>query len=223
MKILSPNTAPVDADELDAISMDESRDFVRLEKIVERGLNTFLEVGNALTEIHDRRLYRCEYKTFEAYCRDKWKMDRTYAHRIMAAAETVEMLPMGNKPTSERQARPLAKLPAEKRPEAWQRAVDRADGGQPTAADVEAVVEEVKQPSQKRPPRAARIDGFYRVTLNIEMEAVVSVERVERNDVNTVTLVVCSESQARYLLKGIKPARLSRLIWKAARLREVEA
>jgi hypothetical protein len=209
--------ASVKAPDLEDITIEESRDLVRLEKVIEGGLQTFMEVGAALAEIRDRRLYRIEHKTFEAYCRDKWSIGRTYAHRLMASNDTVEMLPVGNKPTSERQVRPLTKLPKEKRAEAWQRAVEASPSGQPTAADVEAVVEEVKQPAQKRPPRAARIDGFYRVTLNIEMEKVLSVEPVESGDASTITLVVCSESQARHLLKGIRPAKLSRLMWQAAR------
>lgn len=149
-------------DDLEVITLDESSDFIRLEKVIKHGLDTFVEVGNALAEIRDRRLYRCEYKTFDAYCREKWNIGRTYAHRIMAAAETVEMLPMGNKPTSERQARPLTKIPAEKRVEAWQRAVERADGGQPTAADVEAVVEEVVVVPATVTPRVV-IDAAERI------------------------------------------------------------
>ena len=148
--------------DLEVITLDESSDFIRLEKVIKHGLDTFVEVGNALAEILARRLYRCEYKTFDAYCREKWNIGRTYAHRIMAAAETVEMLPMGNKPTSERQARPLTKIPAEKRAEAWQRAVERADGGQPTAADVEAVVQEVVVAPATVTPRVV-IDAAERI------------------------------------------------------------
>jgi hypothetical protein len=155
------NSASVNASDLEDITLEESRDLVRLEKVIDGGLQTFLEVGAALAEIRDRRLYRIEHKTFEAYCRDKWSIGRTYAHRIMAAAETVEMLPMGNKPTSERQARPLTKIPAENRVEAWQRAVERADGGQPTTADVEAVVEEVKVDPVCRP--VVKIDAADRI------------------------------------------------------------
>lgn len=114
--------------ELDPITLEESRDFQSLEKVIGRGLDTFVEVGNALAEIRDRRLYRCEHKTFEAYCREKWKIGRVQAHRLIKASEVIEMLPAGNKPKTERQVRPLTKLSAEKRPEAWQRAVERAGG-----------------------------------------------------------------------------------------------
>src|SRR5690606_33165582 len=71
-------------------------------------------------EIRDRRLYRVSHDTFETYCREKWNMERAQAYRLMDSAGVVKNLsPMGDKPTSERQARPLTRLPAERQPEAW--------------------------------------------------------------------------------------------------------
>lgn len=83
------------------------------ERVIERGLNTFVEVGAALLEIRDNRLYSDGYNTFEHYCRERWGMSRIHAHRLIEAADvTNNLLPMGNiLPTSERQARPLAGLP----------------------------------------------------------------------------------------------------------------
>ena len=44
------------------------------EDVINRGLATFVEVGNALLRIRDERLYRAEFGTFEAYCRQRWQM-----------------------------------------------------------------------------------------------------------------------------------------------------
>jgi hypothetical protein len=88
-----------------------------LEKTIERGLATFVEVGNAIREIRDERLYRDEYDTFENYCRERWGWSRVHAHRHIDAANTSEVLPMGNTPKNERQARELAPL-AKEDPEA---------------------------------------------------------------------------------------------------------
>ena len=55
-------------------SIDEANDLARLEAIVAKGLQTFLEVGAALTEIWDRKLYRAEHATFADYCKTKWGM-----------------------------------------------------------------------------------------------------------------------------------------------------
>ena len=124
----------------EAITLQESGDLVRLEKTVAQGLQTFVEVGEALAEIRDRRLYRIEHQSFDAYLETKWKISRSRASRLIQAADVVKLLPTGNKPTTERQARPLTKLPAEKRGEAWQRAVEASPTGAPTAKAVAAVV-----------------------------------------------------------------------------------
>ena len=132
------------------ITLTESAKLAELERTIEAGLATFVEVGQALMEIRDGRLYRSEHKTFEAYCRDKWNMGRTYAHRLMAAAETHETLPMGNKPATERQARPLTKLPSREHPRAWAQAVEIAGGKQPTAKQVEQAIRATAPRSKKK-------------------------------------------------------------------------
>src|SRR5688572_46882 len=81
------------------------------EGVIERGLQTFYAVGAALLAIRDTRLYRANYETFEQYCFQRWKMSRIHAHRLMEASEVVEnLLPIGNIPATESQARELASL-----------------------------------------------------------------------------------------------------------------
>ncbi|MGO8683426.1 MAG: hypothetical protein ACLQUT_02430 [Thermoleophilia bacterium] len=92
-----------------------TRTLADLETIIERGQQTFVEVGNALMEIRDQRLYRETHATFEAYCKERWGWSRISAYRHIEAAEVVQMLPMGNTPDTERVARELIPLsPAER-------------------------------------------------------------------------------------------------------------
>ena len=56
------------------------------EATIERGLQTFVEVGTALLTIRDRRLYRAQYKTFEDYCQERWGMSRPRAYQMIDAA-----------------------------------------------------------------------------------------------------------------------------------------
>lgn len=121
---------------------------IELERTIERGLQTFVEVGTALMEIRDSRLYRDSHTTFEDYCRERWGFSRSRAHRLIEAAEvTSDLLPTGNiLPTSERQVRPLASLPAEDRATVWQAAVETAPNGKVTAAHVERTVNEYRTP-----------------------------------------------------------------------------
>ena len=77
------------------------------EQVIERGRQTFIEVGNALAAIRDGRLYTATHRSFEAYCRERWGMSRTHADRQIAAARRAELAPMGAKPENERQARAI--------------------------------------------------------------------------------------------------------------------
>jgi hypothetical protein len=90
-----------------------------LEAIIQNGLRTFIEVGNALLEIRDERLYREQgFKTFEDYCQKRWGWGRNYANKQIIAAEVIQNLGTNvPKPKNEAQARELARLPVEQQRE----------------------------------------------------------------------------------------------------------
>ena len=50
-----------------------------LETVIESGIRTFVDVGRALLEIRDSRLYRESYPTFDEYCRERWGFGRIRA------------------------------------------------------------------------------------------------------------------------------------------------
>lgn len=120
---------------------------VSCEQRIERGLKTFIDVGQALAEIRDSRLYRGTHETFEAYLEQRWQMSRSYAHRMIAAAEIA--LPIGNTELpavrTESQARELAKVPEPERAEVWRETVERTEG-KPTAAAIRETVERNQTP-----------------------------------------------------------------------------
>lgn len=126
-----------------ALTVTESDRLAECEATIERGFQTFAEVGTALLEIRDSRLYRSEFGTFEDYCQTRWGMTRAYANRTIAAAQVVaDLAPMGAIPTSERQARELVGLPAETAAAVMTAAVDATDG-KPTAAAIREAREEI--------------------------------------------------------------------------------
>ena len=144
---MSTQLATLSADELSTLSAYEG--------VIRQGLESFVEVGNALARIRDGRLYRAEFKTFEEYCGARWNLSRAYVHRLVAASDVVadicddggELLPTGNKPETERQARPLVNVPKEERAAVWKEVVETAprdyDGKvKITAKHVEQVVAE---------------------------------------------------------------------------------
>ncbi len=141
----------------------ETGRLVALEQTVERGLQTFVEVGQALAEIRDRKLYRASHATFERYCRERWGFTRQRARQFIdAAAVTTVVVKAGlPAPTNEAQARelvPLRERPAELET-AWRDTliVANAAGRSPWAELVRQNVVEVKHrdPSLPPPVRAA--------------------------------------------------------------------
>lgn len=110
-----------------------------LELIIQEGLETFVEVGNALLEIRKDKLYEGQFDTFEDYCRMRWQMGLRQAQRSIKAAEIAENLrPMGRvQPIHERQLRPLTSLDIEDQREVWRQATDLMP--EPTAKLVETI------------------------------------------------------------------------------------
>ena len=140
----------------------ETDRLVELEQAVGRGLQTFVEVGQALAEIRDRKLYRASHDTFEWYCRERWGFTRQRALQFIdAAAVTTVVVKAGlPAPTNEAQAREL--VPLRKRPDeletAWRDTliVANAAGRSPWAELVRQNVIEVKHRDHPSSPTQAR-------------------------------------------------------------------
>lgn len=82
------------------------------EEVIERGLETFVEVGQALMVIRDGRLYKATHSSFDDYCRERWGWDRTRASQLITSSEVLNMFNTleAPAPTNDRQARALAPL-----------------------------------------------------------------------------------------------------------------
>jgi len=138
---------------IELITLDERSRLFQLEETIRQGLNTFVDVGNALLEIRDKRLYRQEYSTFEDYCREQWGMSRPRAYQLIDAASVVTNLStiVDKFPDSESQARPLASLEPAEQVEAWKRVITSTPEGKITAAVVLKAAKEVER--EKREER----------------------------------------------------------------------
>ncbi|MBU0969184.1 MAG: hypothetical protein KKC20_00990 [Proteobacteria bacterium] len=62
------------------------------ENVIRKGLCTFLEVGRALAEIHDNRLYRETHSDFRLYYKDVWDLGKSRAYQQMDGYRVVKML-----------------------------------------------------------------------------------------------------------------------------------
>jgi len=116
------------------------------EDIIQRGLDTFIDVGNALLEIRDSRLYKASYSTFEDYCKERWGWERRHAYRLIDAAQVVSNVSNWTQilPTTESQARPLTQLEPEQQREVWGLVMESGD--KVTASRVQQEVDKILKP-----------------------------------------------------------------------------
>lgn len=97
-----------------------------LEKVIAKGKKTFVEVGLALAEIRDLRLYKREYTCFSEYCQKRWGWAKSYAYYMIEGAVVVQELPqkVSTLVDTETAARELGKAAPEQRAGIVQAVVD---------------------------------------------------------------------------------------------------
>ncbi|MBC1223305.1 hypothetical protein GNF10_29255 [Nostoc sp. UCD121] len=145
-------TIEVVAVEIRELTPEEQNERLNLERRVERA---FLEAGQALMELRDRRLYRSTHRTFEEYCRERFGYSRDAAYLKISATAVYEnlqkFLPTNGQqipmPTNERQLRFLAKAELEPAVQAnvWQQAVEQAGNKLPSGRIVKDVVDRIRE------------------------------------------------------------------------------
>ena len=137
--------------ELSPLTTWENGRLAHLERIIEAGLQTFYDVGGALMEIREGRLYRQTHRSFEAYTKERWGMGKSRAHQLIEAASTVAAISgpvvegepstiVDTLPVNESQVRPLAGLDDQAKREVWAEAVATAPAGKVTGRHVEETV-----------------------------------------------------------------------------------
>jgi hypothetical protein len=67
-------------------------------------MQSFVEVGAALIEIRDAKLYRDGFDTFDDYCSERWDFSRQRAYQLIDASALVGLFSttVDTVPTSER-------------------------------------------------------------------------------------------------------------------------
>lgn len=98
----------------------ERTKFKDLEKTISEGMTTFVDVGSALLEIRNSRLYREDFDSFEDYCRSRWDMSKQHAIRLIQSSQVMENIgKAGYVPRAESVVRPLVNLEPEKQKKVW--------------------------------------------------------------------------------------------------------
>ena len=105
------------------LSVVERRTLKKHTKTIDQGLATFAEVGTALREIRDGKLYKEESLTFEKFVAKRWEMSRSTAYeRIETSDVFLEMSEISDKtkPSNQEQCKALLKVSSANRAEVWE-------------------------------------------------------------------------------------------------------
>ena len=143
----------------------EREDWNRLRAEVIRLESYAVDFLQKLTEIRDRRLYRGEYMSFEAYCENELTTSSRHVNRLIVQHEVNERLgPIGPK-LSESHAREVAKADPSLQVEVVKVAQAKAasEDRKPTAKDFALARKEVCEPEYEdvEPPDAAFLESDY--------------------------------------------------------------
>ncbi|GAB6191120.1 hypothetical protein [Desulfocastanea catecholica] len=130
------------------LSVQEEKRLEQLENLVVENFKTFVQVGQALAEIKERKLYRMKALTFEKYCKELFDIAKSRVRELINATDVIENLRHGGGfgddqlllPLNERQVRPLIKLRPEQQLAVWKAAVESAPRGKVTSSHVANVV-----------------------------------------------------------------------------------
>lgn len=133
------------------LTMTEKR-LADLEGKINRGLNSFFEVGYALLEIRDRHGYQLRgFKDFDGYCQATFGFGERQGLRMIAGAETAKKVEaaIGEKPRNEAAARELK--PVAHDPKLIEKVNDRLKRAGQTVAT--ATAEKIAEVVQKVKPQ----------------------------------------------------------------------
>jgi len=89
MPILTQSPFEVAVVDAEKLSAADQAFLDQRERVVEAGGRQFIEVGTALMEIRDYKdglLYK-RFGTFDAYCRERWEIQKAHAYRMIAAVK----------------------------------------------------------------------------------------------------------------------------------------
>jgi hypothetical protein len=121
---------------MNALTTTEKSELQRLEKVIDKGQKTFVEVGTALMRIRDARLYREQHDAFADYCVQVWGFTKQRASQLIDAAKIAkECQPVVDIP-NERVARQVSSISTDDREKVLRSAKENVGDGPLTAKAV---------------------------------------------------------------------------------------
>jgi hypothetical protein len=150
------------AEQVEPLTEIEIFDLMSFEEVIGTGWASFVQVGLALGQVRDRRLYRETYPSFQEYCRSRWQYGRNYADRLVSAAQVFNRLVTKCRqrlPEHEGQVRPLVGLTTDQAKQVWETAVAKAGNRRITAIMVKRAMRDLQIGPPLQPVQAkARVN-----------------------------------------------------------------
>lgn len=153
-----------------------SAELAEQEAVIEKNIEGFYAVGQALTRIRDEKLYVGQYKSFKDYCNERWEFSRSRAYQLMNAVVTVDKIKALDGATSAKVSSVSTMVDTDEgEPESYPRALP---GGNPAipgnerqarkaAAEIEEKPAESNgKPEPPRDPNGARIPANLKPILD---------------------------------------------------------
>jgi len=138
------------AQDLDTVEMTEScaRD------LTNRIKHAGEDLSDMLWRAHQGKAWKAlGYDSWKQYCETEFRMSKQHSYRLLDFVEIRNVI--GHQlvtPQIESQVRPLTQLEPEQQPAAWERAVEIAEGEQPTSRQVEQAVVEISKSESEHDP-----------------------------------------------------------------------
>ncbi|MBU1695737.1 MAG: DNA methylase [Proteobacteria bacterium] len=153
---------------------------ILLENLIAHNQCHFHEIGKALKEIRDKRLYKKTlFETFEAYTKARWDMGKSQAYRLINAYQVVHNLsPIGViLPCNEFQVRPLMQLGSFEQRKVWKDFLNT--GIEITALNIKKFISACKSADKGKPiDLTDQISREYMDAVRVMLEQV----RIAQND-----------------------------------------
>jgi hypothetical protein len=143
------------------LSPGEHEELRVCEGIIERNMMASIEMATALTIVHEKRLWRADYNSWEEYLQERWGFTARRARQLLQASRDIKALGLDAPgfeyamPASEKHLRLLRRLPESQRREAWFEAVRTAGHKGVTAGHLETVVRS-RLRAEDFPPNSSR-------------------------------------------------------------------
>jgi hypothetical protein len=148
-EVLMSDTLSLLQNETIPMTPNERHTLFECESVIEKHIQDFFyEVGKALMEINDRKLYREEYPTFAEYCKTRWNLERSRAYQIIKFYKIAENV--DDRRHSEYTLRPLARFTPEQQREIYWKAFEQVpDGGKLTHNLIYEVIDSIQHSSKQ--------------------------------------------------------------------------